>query len=452
MEAMKKLHEVPKQRDRHIVTWTPQEDDLLREQIRINGTESWTAIASKFKDKTSRQCRRRWYTYLNSDFKKGGWSAEEDKLLCEAQKIFGNRWTEIAKVVSGRTDNAVKNRFTTLCKKKAKREAQSKENTSNCLNENNKRIILPNDTSPFKRIRTHISGFEEIRTRSVMDIVKTNIHDVNTRKKGRSRGDLGSISQQVRSPLAALVPNYNSIVDLSTECLNNDESKLATKDGSGDKKVQETFLAKNDPRITALLQQAELLSSLALKVNTQGSNQSFENAWKELQEFLAQSGDSDILRHKVAGLDPLFEDFKNLITDLKSSQTGSPFPLRQSELYEDLSANSGDSAISNPQSNAEITKIDQRQTEECVAFNKEENTDDCIGEKNEEEIQGIEDGYSTEGLLSSCIQPNEDGKFSCFSVNVEFSSPLRMIPFFRSFADGIPSPQFSDSFILLFDV
>lgn len=25
----------------------------------------------------------RWYTYLNSDFKRGGWSPEEDMLLCE---------------------------------------------------------------------------------------------------------------------------------------------------------------------------------------------------------------------------------------------------------------------------------------------------------------------------------------------------------------------------------
>ncbi|XP_020975368.1 LOW QUALITY PROTEIN: transcription factor MYB88-like [Arachis ipaensis] len=86
----------------HIVTWTQEEDDILREQIGIHGTENWAIIASKFKDKTTRQCRRRWYTYLNSDFKKGGWSPEEDLLLCEAQKLYGNRWTEIAKVVRGR--------------------------------------------------------------------------------------------------------------------------------------------------------------------------------------------------------------------------------------------------------------------------------------------------------------------------------------------------------------
>ncbi|CAL5366885.1 unnamed protein product [Camellia sinensis] len=99
---------------------------------------------------------------MNSDFKKGGWSPEEDLLLCEAQKIFGNRWTEIAKVVSGRTDNAVKNRFSTLCKKRAKHEALAKDNNTSYINPNNKRVIFPNGSStagisenatPLKKLR-----------------------------------------------------------------------------------------------------------------------------------------------------------------------------------------------------------------------------------------------------------------------------------------------------------
>lgn len=87
-QQKQQCNEESKKKERHIVTWTQEEDDILREQIGIHGTENWAIIASKFKDKTTRQCRRRWYTYLNSDFKKGGWSLEEDMLLCEVYLCF----------------------------------------------------------------------------------------------------------------------------------------------------------------------------------------------------------------------------------------------------------------------------------------------------------------------------------------------------------------------------
>ncbi|KAG6483635.1 hypothetical protein ZIOFF_060287 [Zingiber officinale] len=60
----------------------------------------------------------------------------------QAQKMFGNRWTEIAKVVSGKTDNAVKHRLSTLCKKRAKFEASSKENSVPSLDPSNKRVLV----------------------------------------------------------------------------------------------------------------------------------------------------------------------------------------------------------------------------------------------------------------------------------------------------------------------
>ena len=40
------------------------------------------------------------------------------------------------------------------------------------------------------------------------------------------------------------------------------------------------FLKKDDPKVTNLMQQAELLSSLAHKVNSDNTEQSMENAWK----------------------------------------------------------------------------------------------------------------------------------------------------------------------------
>ena len=55
-------------------------------------------------------------------------------------------------------------------------------------------------------------------------------------------------------------------------------------------KIQGTFLKKDDPKISALMQQAELLSSLALKVDAGNMDQSFENAWKvRLDNFYTYS-------------------------------------------------------------------------------------------------------------------------------------------------------------------
>lgn len=45
-------------------------------------------------------------------------------------------------------------------------------------------------------------------------------------------------------------------------------------------KLQGTFLERNDPKMRALMQQAELLGSLALKVNMDSSNQNLESVWK----------------------------------------------------------------------------------------------------------------------------------------------------------------------------
>jgi hypothetical protein len=49
---------------------------------------------------------------------------EEDAALLNAQRLVGNRWSEIAKQLPGRAENAVKNRYNSLITKKiAKRTA-----------------------------------------------------------------------------------------------------------------------------------------------------------------------------------------------------------------------------------------------------------------------------------------------------------------------------------------
>ncbi|KAJ4910370.1 myb domain protein 88 [Raphanus sativus] len=182
-----------------------------------------------------------------------GWTPEEDTLLCEAQRLFGNRWTEIAKVVSGRTDNAVKNRFTTLCKKRAKYEAMAKENNiASSVNSNNKRMLLPDGITTPCKVESESPLAKKTRRSHIPDL-----------KDIRSYGDrshikvLSGVNQQVRPPFSVL-PHSATTVG-STEEQNQTNS---TKESDGEHKGnQEVFLNKDDPKLTNLMQQAELLSS-----------------------------------------------------------------------------------------------------------------------------------------------------------------------------------------------
>ncbi|XP_042024997.1 transcription factor MYB124-like isoform X1 [Salvia splendens] len=378
--------EVLKKKERHIVSWSQEEDDILREQIYLHGSENWGIIASKFKDKTTRQCRRRWFTYLNSDFKKGGWLPEEDMLLCEAQRVYGNRWTEIAKVVSGRTDNAVKNRFTTLCKKRAKREALAKENsTTSYVNLNNKRVVFRNG-------------------------LDSNEGSENALKK---RTCISTIAENCKGGENIDHMKEESVV----KCVGSE--------------FAQTFLRKDDPKVLALLQQAELLSSLAIKVKAEKTDQSLENAWMVLQDFLKQSKESQQLL-KITNVDADFhlEKFKALEEGIRSSDEGSRSSRREVEVYESSPASS---EYSTGWTVVSIVPRDERGEceEETAALHQEKKDKHCVSvtstENEAKNMSAFEETHVKKG--------DKD----------EFSSPTHVTPLFRALAATIPSPKFSES-------
>ncbi|KAL8522162.1 hypothetical protein ACS0TY_012342 [Phlomoides rotata] len=101
-------------------SWSPQEDDTLKNYIHKYGTGgNWITLPHKAGlQRCGKSCRLRWLNYLRPNIKHGGFTHDEEFIICNLFSKIGSRWSIIASHLPGRTDNEVKNYWNTKLKKK----------------------------------------------------------------------------------------------------------------------------------------------------------------------------------------------------------------------------------------------------------------------------------------------------------------------------------------------
>lgn len=96
------------------VKFTKAEDAKLAMLVAEYSDNDWKTIAEHMAPRTARQCRERWTNYVNPSLSKDPWTPEEDLLLIEKHKEFGNHWKIIERYFNNRSKNNIKHRWASM--------------------------------------------------------------------------------------------------------------------------------------------------------------------------------------------------------------------------------------------------------------------------------------------------------------------------------------------------
>ena len=208
--------------------WNKKEDEAIINLVNKHGTGNWTIIANEmsniynFKNRSGKQCRERWHNHLDPNVKKDDWTENEENILFSKHMEFGNKWSDIAIFLPGRTDNAIKNHFYSKLRKYI-RKILKQINKENLMKINGIDSNKYNSDKIYKMLKKYKIAYKNLNKETVLELI------ISTEKnlKGNNNNNCKTFGIEIQAP-----KNKNKKIKIGLNNNNNNSNNNNINNGN----------------------------------------------------------------------------------------------------------------------------------------------------------------------------------------------------------------------------